>query len=155
MSYAASYALFNYTLDDPSKGLEYLNLRLVRAFERGLDPKSSEAGFVLTHVDMVKDSPMLIRGSVRVLEGLEGEGDKRANVNDGLREVLQSMEKIESSMEGKSIHPSQSIYPSSHADKDNQICGRTPSHLNTFLSVSSSSESLPSPCSPTVSSTRE
>lgn len=117
MSYAASYALFNYTLDEPSKGLEYLNLRLVRAFERGLDPKSSEAGFVLTHVDMVKDSPMLIRGSVRVLEALEGEGDKRSNVNDGLREVLESMEKIEGSMEGMLSHPTQYI-SLDHADKD-------------------------------------
>ncbi|KAK2756096.1 hypothetical protein FQN54_005503 [Arachnomyces sp. PD_36] len=99
MSYAASYALFNYTLEDPAKGLQYLNLRLVRAFEYGLDPKSSEAGFVLTHVDMVKDSPLLIRGSVRVLEALEGEGDKRSGVNDGLRDVLESMEKIEGCME--------------------------------------------------------
>jgi hypothetical protein len=95
MSYAASYALFNYTVADPAKGLseysnlidllsggmllkgindlqdtcneraslldhvdvsqglsEYSNLRLIRSFEKGLDPKSSEAGFILTHVDM-------------------------------------------------------------------------------------------------------
>lgn len=116
MSYAASYALFNYTLEDPAKGLQYLNLRLVRAFERGLDPKSSEAGFVLTHVDMVKDSPMLIRGSVRVLEALEGDGDTRTGVNDGFREVLESMEKIEGCMEGKLIHPS--ISSRSDANKD-------------------------------------
>lgn len=51
MEYAGSYALFNYRLEDPKKGLEYDNLRLIRAFEHGLDPKSSEAGFVLVHVD--------------------------------------------------------------------------------------------------------
>lgn len=51
MEYAGSYALFNYRLQDPSAGLEYSNLRLIRAFEHGLDPTSSEAGFVLVHVD--------------------------------------------------------------------------------------------------------
>ena len=51
MEYAGSYALFNYRLEDPNRGLEYDNLRLIRAFEHGLDPKSSEAGFVLVHVD--------------------------------------------------------------------------------------------------------
>lgn len=51
MEYAGSYALFNYRLEDPDQGLEYDNLRLIRAFEHGLDPKSSEAGFVLVHVD--------------------------------------------------------------------------------------------------------
>jgi indoleamine 2,3-dioxygenase len=54
MEYAGSYALFNYRLEDPKLGLEYDNLRLIRAFEHGLDPKSSEAGFVLVHVAMVK-----------------------------------------------------------------------------------------------------
>lgn len=51
MEYAGSYALYNYRLEEPAKGLEYNNLRLIRAFEHGLDPASSEAGFVLVHVD--------------------------------------------------------------------------------------------------------
>ena len=51
MEYAGSYALFNYRLEDPDRGLEYDNLRLIRAFEHGLDPSSSEAGFVLVPVD--------------------------------------------------------------------------------------------------------
>lgn len=100
MSYAAAYCLFNYTLDKPSEGLKYSNLRLVRAFERGLDHKSSEAGFVLTHVDMVKESPALISGAVKVLDTIE-QGGSRAEVNDGFREILQAMEKIEECMEGK------------------------------------------------------
>lgn len=41
MEYAGSYALYNYRLEDPSKGMEYDNIRLIRAFEHGLDPKSS------------------------------------------------------------------------------------------------------------------
>ncbi|KAL4814590.1 hypothetical protein BDW67DRAFT_165698 [Aspergillus spinulosporus] len=98
MSYAASYALFNYTLDDPSKGLVYSNLRLVRAFERGLDPLSSEAGFILTHIDMVKDTPGLISGALHVIDTLE-QGGCRSDVNDGFREILSSMEKIEAGME--------------------------------------------------------
>jgi len=32
MEYAGSYALFNYRLQDPALGLEYSNLRLIRAF---------------------------------------------------------------------------------------------------------------------------
>lgn len=100
MSYAASYALFNYTLADHSKGLEeYSNLRLVRAFERGLDPKSSEAGFILTHVDMVKETGSLIAGALKVIDTLEQHGP-RPDINDGFREILQAMEKIEASMEG-------------------------------------------------------
>ncbi|KAL2010940.1 hypothetical protein VTN00DRAFT_3658 [Thermoascus crustaceus] len=98
MSYAAAYCLFNYTLDKPSEGLKYSNLRLVRAFERGLDHKSSEAGFVLTHVDMVKESPALISGAVKVLDTIE-QGGPRIEVNDGFREILKAMEKIEECME--------------------------------------------------------
>lgn len=100
MSYAGAYALFNYTLEDPSKGLQYSNLRLVRAFERGLDPKSSEAGFILTHVDMVKESSTLVAGALKVISTLE-QGGSRDEVNDGFREILRAMEKIEASMEGK------------------------------------------------------
>ncbi|KAJ7757555.1 indoleamine 2,3-dioxygenase-like protein [Mycena metata] len=70
MEYAGSYALYNYRLADPTKGLEYSNLRLIRAFECGLDPSSSEAGFVLVHVDMVRNSGPLIAG-VAFIDGLE------------------------------------------------------------------------------------
>lgn len=100
MSYAASYALFNYTFADPAKGLsEYSNLRLIRSFERGLDPKSSEAGFILTHVDMVKETGPLIAGVLKIVDNLEQHGS-RQDINDGFREILKSMEKIEASMEG-------------------------------------------------------
>ncbi|BAE64345.1 hypothetical protein BDV35DRAFT_395283 [Aspergillus flavus] len=98
MSYAAAYSLFNYTLADPKKGLVYDNLRLVRAFEHGLNPKSSEAGFILTHIDMVKDSNGLISGALKVVDTIE-QGGSRAEVNDGFREILSSMEKIEACME--------------------------------------------------------
>lgn len=100
LSYAGAYALFNYTTADPAKGLAYDNLRLVRAFERGLDPKSSEAGFILTHVDMVKMSGDLVKGALKVIETLEKDGS-RSHVNEGFREIIQSMEKIEASMEGR------------------------------------------------------
>lgn len=46
MEYAGSYALYNYKLEDPSKGMEYDNIRLIRAFEHGLDPKSSVSSAV-------------------------------------------------------------------------------------------------------------
>lgn len=104
LSYAAAYSLFNYYLAEPSKGLTYSNLRLVRAFERGLDSKSSEAGFILTHVDMVKESSGLVSGALRVIGTLEKDGP-RSSVNDGFREVLKSMEKIEACMEGMFYSP--------------------------------------------------
>ena len=56
MEYAGSYALFNYRLEDPERGLEYDNLRLIRAFELGMDPNSSEAGFVHEPIAMDKHS---------------------------------------------------------------------------------------------------
>lgn len=100
MSYAASYALFNYTLADHSKALDdYCNLRLIRGFERGLDPKSSEAGFILTHVDMVKMTGGLVAAALKVTDTIEQHGD-RNDINDGFREILTTMEKIEASMEG-------------------------------------------------------
>lgn len=99
MSYAAAYSLFNYRLENPSQGLEYDNLRLVRAFEQGLDPKSSEAGFILTHVYMVKESGGLINGVVRILNAMD-KGKDRVEINDAYRQILSAMTKIEANMEG-------------------------------------------------------
>jgi indoleamine 2,3-dioxygenase len=105
MEYAGSYALFNYRLVDPSVGLEYSNLRLIRAFENGLDPSSSEAGFVLVHIDMVKNSGPLIDGTVKCLDvaakaaGSDGTLEDRAKFNAGLESILGAMKKINGVME--------------------------------------------------------
>ena len=105
MSYAAAYALYNYRYHDPAIGYSrYSNLRLIRAFEQGLDPRSSEAGFVLTHVDMVKQSPALIQGVTRILDKIEESTrtpsfNNRDGVNQGFEILLNAMEKIEASME--------------------------------------------------------
>ena len=77
MEYAGSYALFNWRMEDPSLGMDYDNLRLIRAFQEGLDPKSSEAGFILTHIDMVKHSAQLVRGAVTALEACNDKEGKR------------------------------------------------------------------------------
>src|SRR5256885_7372017 len=98
MEYAGSYALFNYKLADPSQGLVYSNLRLIRAFEHGHDPLSSEAGFIFVHVDMVKESGSLIDGSVRALDACAA--DNREAFDSGLELVVQSMEKINKVMDG-------------------------------------------------------
>ena len=92
MEYAGSYALFNYRLDDPKKGLEYDNLRLIRAFEHGLDPSSSEAGFVLVHVAMVKESGALVKGAVDMLECAAT--NDREGFNEGLRTVVEALRKV-------------------------------------------------------------
>lgn len=99
MSYAAAYTLYNYRFEDRSLGTStYENLRLVRAFERGLDPSSSEAGFVLTHVDMVKHSRGLIKGASDVLKAI-GSRSGRGNVNDGFETMLTTMKDVMASME--------------------------------------------------------
>lgn len=106
LSYAAAYALYNYKLLDPAAGLaNYTNLSLIRAFERGLDPASSEAGFVLTHIDMVRFSAELVAGAVAVLDGVEAArtdpAGQREKVDDGFRGIIAAMEKIEGRMEGE------------------------------------------------------
>lgn len=99
MEYAGSYALFNYRLEDPSLGLEYSNLRLIRAFEHGLDPKSSEAGFVLVHVDMVQNSGPLIDGVVSALDACDAHD--RETFNEGLSKIVHAMTKVNSVMDGE------------------------------------------------------
>lgn len=104
MEYAGSYALFNYRLQDPSAGLEYSNLRLIRAFEHGLDPTSSEAGFVLVHVDMVRNSGPLVDGTTSCLKALDNAAglsalQQRHAFNAGLRTVVGAMQKVNNVME--------------------------------------------------------
>ncbi|KAF4126278.1 indoleamine 2,3-dioxygenase [Geosmithia morbida] len=97
----------------PKKGMEYSNLRLIRAFENGLDPTSSEAGFVLVHVDMVKNSGALVSGVMQCLDaaaaaadaGNDAERDtgattgRRTRLNAGLESVLAALRKINAVME--------------------------------------------------------
>ncbi|CAM1500749.1 Fc.00g099110.m01.CDS01 [Cosmosporella sp. VM-42] len=103
MEYAGSYALFNYRLVDPSKGMDYSNLRLIRAFENGLDPTSSEAGFVLVHIDMVKNSGPLVAGTMKCFEATsEGSSNpvgRRTKLNDGMATMLGALQKINATME--------------------------------------------------------
>ena len=99
MEYAGSYALFNYRLEDPSRGLEYDNLRLIRAFEHGLDPTSSEAGFVLVHIAMVKESGALVTGASEMLESCPAKDRER--FNDGLRTLVGGLRKVNGVMNSK------------------------------------------------------
>jgi len=99
MEYAGSYALFNYRLENPSLGLEYSNLRLIRAFEHGLDPSSSEAGFVLVHVDMVKQSGELVDGALTALEGCGAR--HREQFDRGLEKLVSALGKVNGVMDGE------------------------------------------------------
>ncbi|KAI5797361.1 hypothetical protein DFH27DRAFT_483922 [Peziza echinospora] len=98
MEYAGSYALYNYTLIDPTKPSTSSNLTLIRAFEHGLDPASSEAGFVLTHIDMVSHSGGLVKGALEVLRGCS-EYD-RGRTNGGLEGVREALRRVNGVMEG-------------------------------------------------------
>lgn len=106
MEYAGSYALFNYRLVDPAQGLASSNLRLIRAFEHGLDPASSEAGFVLVHIEMVKHSGALVAGAVACLDACAAHHHNpisnpppRARLNTALTTVLTSLRQINTTME--------------------------------------------------------
>lgn len=99
MEYAGSYALFNYRREDPDLGMEYSNLRLIRAFEHGLDPASSEAGFVLVHVDMVKHSGQLVEAAIKMLDACAG-ADRRA-YDEGLESLVQAMKQVNTVMNGE------------------------------------------------------
>jgi indoleamine 2,3-dioxygenase len=99
MEYAGSYALFNYRLENPSLGLEYSNLRLIRAFEHGLDPSSSEAGFVLVHVDMVKHSGELVEAAVTALDGCGVEN--REQFDKGMEGLVSALGKVNAVMDGE------------------------------------------------------
>jgi indoleamine 2,3-dioxygenase len=96
MEYAGSYALANYRLEDSSKGLEYDNLRLIRAFEHGLDPQSSEAGFVLVHVAMVKHSGGLVAAACQALDA--GGSKDRETFNDAMYGVVEALTAINETM---------------------------------------------------------
>lgn len=91
MEYAGSYALYNYKLEDPAKGMDYDNIRLIRAFENGLDHTSSEAGFVLVHIDMVKHSGPLVSGTV---EALDAAHKSREALNAAMGKQLEALKKI-------------------------------------------------------------
>jgi indoleamine 2,3-dioxygenase len=108
MEYAGSYALFNYRLVDPAAGLASDNLRLIRAFEHGLDPTSSEAGFVLVHIEMVKNSGPLVAGAVACLDACAAHLTPstsseslppRQALNTALSTVLSALQKINATME--------------------------------------------------------
>jgi len=147
MEYAGSYALFNYRLEDPKKGLEYSNLRLIRAFEQGLDPNSSEAGFVLVHVDMVQNSGPLVDGVVSALDACEV--SDRPSFDTGMRKVVQAMTKVNKVMESESFSQ-HSCYQRRLKLTRSELCGESPNQETTFRSVHSFLASLASLCSLTA-----
>ncbi len=105
MSYAASYALYNYSLVNPNLGAsKYENLRLIRAFEQGLDPSSSEAGFILTHIHMVQETGPLITGAVDLLSTIEDHSKDTSAAITVFQTLLSAMQRIESHMEQMWTH---------------------------------------------------
>ena len=105
MEYAGSYALFNYRLEDPAGGREYDNLRLIRAFEHGLDPQSSEAGFVLVHVAMVRHSGALVTTACDLLTACIERN--RYAFNESMRKLVDVLKAINRTM--NSLSPSSEL----------------------------------------------
>lgn len=148
MEYAGSYALFNYRLVDEARGLEYDNLRLIRAFECGLDPSSSEAGFVLVHIAMVKESGALISGAAEMLNGCSAQD--REQFDNGLRTLIAGLKKVNAVMNSECPE----ILVLRYETDKGQRCGRRASRMGIRVSGHSSSASRASRCFPTVSCTR-
>ncbi|KAF3897081.1 Indoleamine 2,3-dioxygenase [Trichophyton interdigitale] len=100
----SSYVLLNYRLENPAAGLEFSNLRLIRAFEHGLDPASSESGFILVHLTMVKHSGPLVQGVLKAFEAASHGttcGDtieQRKLLNEGLSTLVDALAKLNSLM---------------------------------------------------------
>lgn len=105
---------------------------------------------------MVKESPALVSGAVKVLDTIE-KGGPRSEVNDGFREILKAMEKIEACMEG-TIHYPPTVYTEVNISANltflMKTCGATQSLPITCPSACSSSALLPSPCSQMASYTK-
>ncbi|OQO09012.1 hypothetical protein B0A48_05903 [Cryoendolithus antarcticus] len=117
MAYAAAYCLYNYrngftSSQDPTA---YTNLRLICAFEHGLDPCSSEHGFIATHIDMVSaGSPALVRGSIDLLDAIASKPTNASNhsLTQPLHLLLEAMSAIEASMDKMWSHSKPKDYTS-------------------------------------------
>ncbi|KAI8807722.1 hypothetical protein BJ742DRAFT_748138 [Cladochytrium replicatum] len=93
MEYAQSYSLFNYKRNDPSKPLDYDNLSLVRAFHG----TTSEHGFILTHVAMVRHSPGVVKHTLDILDAA-GRRDRKS-FDVATRGLLNVMREINRTMD--------------------------------------------------------
>ncbi|BEJ17682.1 hypothetical protein CspHIS471_0610830 [Cutaneotrichosporon sp. HIS471] len=93
MEYALSYALYNYRRKDKSKGIDYDNLDLIRAFSGYPD----EYGFILVHVAMVRHSGNLTSASLRALDSA-ATGD-RPGFDKAMIDLLATYQKINDVME--------------------------------------------------------
>ncbi|RKP34924.1 hypothetical protein BJ085DRAFT_43082 [Dimargaris cristalligena] len=93
MEYAQSYSLYNYRLRDPSQGLDYNNLDLVRQFSGC----PSEHGFILVHVAMVAHTGPLVSSALGVLQGVRDQD--RTAFNASLELYRDTMDKINQVME--------------------------------------------------------
>ena len=99
MEYAQSYALYNWTRKDPSKGLEYANLELIRAFENS----PHESGFILVHVAMVAHSGKLVSRVLDVFEATRTQSRSEFNsALDGLVSVMQEINQVMETMWNRS-----------------------------------------------------
>ncbi|KAK6430701.1 hypothetical protein LTR95_013140 [Oleoguttula sp. CCFEE 5521] len=117
MAYAAAYYLYNYRYEAATShdSTTYTNLRLIRAFEHGLDPTSSEHGFIATHIDMVSaGSPALVRGSIDLLDAIASKPTIATSnaLIEPLHLLLDAMSAIETSMDKMWSHSKPKDYTS-------------------------------------------
>jgi len=80
--------------------MDFSNLRLVRAYEHGLDPSSSESGFILVHLSMVKLSGPLVHSTLKAFEAASkattplGTIEERTLLNEALSSMVQAVSNL-------------------------------------------------------------
>ncbi|KAJ3195818.1 hypothetical protein HK101_010990 [Irineochytrium annulatum] len=104
MEYAQSYALYNYKRKDPSQGLQYENMELIRKFS-GMP---SEHGFIIVHVAMVAHTGDLVKSTLGTLAAVER--NDRAGLDEEMKGMLTTMQKINSTMDTMWAHSATEDY---------------------------------------------
>ncbi|CAO3681297.1 unnamed protein product [Umbelopsis vinacea] len=93
MEYALSYSLYNWKRINPTGGLGYDNLDIVRGFAGS----PSESGFILNHVTMVAYSGDLVKHAIGVLDATAN--NDREKFNNSMRILNRTYEFINNEME--------------------------------------------------------
>ncbi|CAO3686796.1 unnamed protein product [Umbelopsis ramanniana] len=93
MEYALSYSLYNWKRLNPTAGLSYDNLDIVRGFAGS----ASEAGFILNHVTMVAYSGDLVKYSLAIMDAVSN--SNREQFDNSMRMLNRTYEFINNEME--------------------------------------------------------
>jgi len=87
LEYSYAYSLCNYVRKDPTRGLDYDNLKMATSFSGTAD----ENGFIMVHVDINQHTPVLIRECSAIYDIWES---PEANIKAHLQAVIEVLKKM-------------------------------------------------------------